>query len=237
MTGIYGDPSALGAGTCLLIILQLVVASFIVLLLDELLQMGYGLGSGISLFIATNVCENVIWKAFSPTTVDIGRGAEFEGAIISLFYLLATRKNKIQALNEAFFRQNLPNLTSLLATVLIFGIVIYLQGFRVNLPMKAAHFRGRCTFYPIKLFYTSSTPIILQSALVSNIFVISQSLAANFKAAFGGLCIGALSVLTDFLGALGSGTGILMAVTTIYHYFELFLKELNEEDRHGSLLF
>ncbi|KAK4306848.1 hypothetical protein Pmani_021354 [Petrolisthes manimaculis] len=181
MTGIYGEPSALGAGTCLIIILQLVVASMIVLLLDEILKMGYGLGSGISLFIATNVCEKIVWKAFSPTTVDIGRGPEFEGAIISLFYLLATRNNKIQALNEAFFRQNLPNLTSLLATVLIFGIVIYLQGFKVDLPIKSARFRGQCTFYPIKLFYTSNIPIILQSALLSNLFVISQSLAANFK--------------------------------------------------------
>jgi hypothetical protein len=26
---------------------------------------GYGLGSGISLFIATNICEIVMWKSFS----------------------------------------------------------------------------------------------------------------------------------------------------------------------------
>lgn len=32
-------------------------------------------------------------------------------------------------------------------------------------------------------------------------------------AAFGGACIGALSISSDLLGALGSGTGILMAVT------------------------
>lgn len=32
-------------------------------------------------------------------------------------------------------------------------------------------------------------------------------------AAFGGACIGALSVGSDLLGALGSGTGILLAVT------------------------
>jgi len=32
-------------------------------------------------------------------------------------------------------------------------------------------------------------------------------------AAFGGACIGALSVASDLLGALGSGTGILLAVT------------------------
>lgn len=35
-------------------------------------------------------------------------------------------------------------------------------------------------------------------------------------AAFGGLCIGALSVMADFMGAIGSGTGILLAVTIIY---------------------
>jgi protein transport protein SEC61 subunit alpha len=32
-------------------------------------------------------------------------------------------------------------------------------------------------------------------------------------AAFGGACIGALSVASDLMGALGSGTGILLAVT------------------------
>lgn len=53
---------------------QLFVAGMIVLLLDELLQKGYGLGSGISLFIATNICETIVWKAFSPTTVNTGRG-------------------------------------------------------------------------------------------------------------------------------------------------------------------
>ena len=32
-------------------------------------------------------------------------------------------------------------------------------------------------------------------------------------AAFGGACIGALSIVSDLCGALGSGTSILMAVT------------------------
>jgi len=44
-------------------------------------------------------------------------------------------------------------------------------------------------------------------------------------AAFGGMCIGALTVVADFLGAVGSGTGILLAVTIIYQYFEMFVKE------------
>lgn len=56
-------------------------------------------------------------------------------------------------------------------------------------------------------------------------------------AAFGGLCIGALSVLADFLGAIGSGTGILLAVTIIYQYFEIFVKEQAEVGGVGALFF
>ena len=107
---------------------------------------------------------------------------------------------QVRALREAFYRQNLPNLMNLGATVFIFGVVIYfqvgignivviifvifiisilniisfLQGFRVDLPIKSARYRGQYSSYPIKLFYTSNIPIILQSALVSNLYMISQ---------------------------------------------------------------
>lgn len=345
MTGMYGAPSDLGAGICMLIVLQLVFAGLIVLLLDELLQKGYGLGSGISLFIATNICETIVWKAFSPTTISTGNGTEFEGAVIALFHLIATRDDKVRALRHAFGRTNLPNLTNLMATVLIFGIVIYFQGFRVDLPIKSARQRGQTSTYPIKLFYTSNIPIILQSALVSNLYFISQMLDSKFHgnfitgllgswerydaaggaqsipvgglcyylspptgfahmaadplhavcyivfmlgscaffsktwidvsgssakdvakqlkdqqmvmqghresamekkildryiptaAAFGGLCIGALSVTADFMGAIGSGTGILLAVTIIYQYFEIFVKEQSDMGGVSGLLF
>ena len=89
-------------------------------------------------------------------------GTEFEGAVIALFHLLATRTDKVRGLREAFYRQNLPNLMNLLATVFIFGVVIYFQGFRVDLPIKSARYRGQYSSYPIKLFYTSNIPIILQ---------------------------------------------------------------------------
>ena len=55
-------------------------------------------------------------------------GTEFEGALIALIHLMITRQNKVRALKEAFYRSNLPNLTNLIATVLIFLIVIYFQG-------------------------------------------------------------------------------------------------------------
>ncbi|KAK9376834.1 SecY subunit domain-containing protein [Lipomyces chichibuensis] len=341
LTGMYGPPKELGAGVCLLLILQLVLAGVVVILLDELLQKGYGLGSGISLFIATNICEQIVWKAFSPTTVNTGRGTEFEGAVVGMVHLLFTRKDKQRALKEAFYRQNLPNMMQLLSTILVFLVVIYLQGFRVEIPVKSNRARGPYGTYPVRLFYTSNLPIMLQSALTSNIFIISQILFNRFPdnflvrllgvweatsgsaqlhavsglayymqpplniaealvdpiktviyvafiltacavfsktwieisgssprdvakqlkdqdlvmaghreasmykelkkiiptaAAFGGACIGALSVTSDLLGTLGSGTAILLAVTTIYGYFEIAAKEGGVMQGMGDLM-
>lgn len=47
--------------------------------------------------------------------------------MIALFHLLITRTDKVRALKEAFYRSNLPNVTNLLSTVVIFLIVIYFQ--------------------------------------------------------------------------------------------------------------
>ena len=184
LTGLYGTPASLGAGICLLLIIQLVAAALIVILLDELLQKGYGLGSGISLFIATNICESIVWKAFSPTTINTGRGPEFEGAIIALFHLLFTWNDKGRALREAFWRDRLPNLMNLLSTIVIFAVVIYLQGFRIEIPVKSNRFRGQRGTYPVKLFYTSNMPIMLESALTSNMYILSQMLASRFPSNF-----------------------------------------------------
>ncbi|PPQ84636.1 hypothetical protein CVT25_015554 [Psilocybe cyanescens] len=85
-TGLFGatqksQPSDLGSGVCLLLVIQLITTALIVILLDELLQNGYRLTSGIILFIATNICELIMWKVFLPTTAsqvggsgDIGMG-------------------------------------------------------------------------------------------------------------------------------------------------------------------
>lgn len=115
-SGMYGSVKDLGPLNATLIIAQLVFAGFAVMLLDELLQHGYGLGSGISLFIATNTCEMVIWQSFSPHTITRETGTQFEGAVVSLVSSIFTEKDKIRAIKNAFYRSNAPNLSSLLGT-------------------------------------------------------------------------------------------------------------------------
>ncbi|KAF6149002.1 hypothetical protein GIB67_009621 [Kingdonia uniflora] len=68
----------------------------------------------------------------------------------------------------------------MLATVLMFLVVINFQGFRIDLPVRSKTVCGQQGSYPIKLFYTSNMPIVLQSALVSNVYLISHVLYKNF---------------------------------------------------------
>lgn len=90
-SGVYGSFSELGIINSVLIVSQLFFAGILVLLLDELLQKGYGLGSGISIFIACNIAETILWKSFSPMTITTGNETEFEGAIIAFFHFLVTK--------------------------------------------------------------------------------------------------------------------------------------------------
>ena len=64
------------------------------MVLDEILSKGYGLGSGISLFIVTNISENIMRKSFSSFTVPSERGIEYEGATINAANLFMLKKIK-----------------------------------------------------------------------------------------------------------------------------------------------
>lgn len=180
-SGSYGSLDQIGAGNAMLIILQLTTSGFIVILLDDMLQKGYGLGSGVSLFIAVNICENIMWSTLSPITQKNEYGTEFQGSLIALVHLLITKSNKMAAIYQAFSRTSSPNLSSLFATIAVFLLVIYLQGFRVNLKLSHKKYRGYESKYPIKLFYTSNMSVILQTALVSNMYFISELLYKRFK--------------------------------------------------------
>ena len=86
----------------------------------------------------------------------------------------------------------------------------FFQGFRVDLPIKSARYRGQYSSYPIKLFYTSNIPIILQSALVSNLYMISQMLSVKFA---GNFFVNLLGVWSD------AGGGRAYPIGGLCYYF------------------
>jgi len=318
ISGMYG---ALAGPTTIIIFLQLLGAGVIVILLDELVQKGWGLGSGISLFIMAGVAQNILWQSFNPGT------GLFVGSLDSLLRGGQTLTNWIVGAGAY------PSVIGFIATIGTFLVIIYLEGVRVELPMTYAGYKGFRSRYPIKLLYVSNLPVIFASALFANVFFFSQllwstqgrpppgqnilldilgqynatdnqplgglayfvtpprniqSVAAEpiraavylailvvFCAVFsliwlevgglgpskvaqqlmdsgmqipgyrrsgrpiesilkryipvvtilGGIIVGLVAGISDFLGVFGSGTGILLAVGIIYQYYELLMRE------------
>jgi preprotein translocase SecY subunit len=163
VSGMYGE---IGVPVMLAIFFQLIAAGVIVMLMDELVQKGWGLGSGISLFIMAGVAQTILWSMFSPPT------GLFVGALSALTAgQISATEWALGSLNGVY-----PTLIGLIATIAVFLVVIYLQGVRVELPMSYAGYKGFRSRYPIKLLYVSNLPVIFASALFANVYFFAQLL-------------------------------------------------------------
>jgi len=164
--GMYGD---LSGTTRILIFMQLLATGVIIMLLDELVQKGWGFGSGISLFIMAGVAQQILWQCFSPGT------GLFVGALTLVFV-------GEQPMTWWIFGGGAyPSLLGFIATIAAFLIIIYMEGVRVELPLSYAGYKGFRSRYPIKLLYVSNLPVIFASALFANIYLFSQIFWSNFN--------------------------------------------------------
>ncbi len=169
----------------LAIITQLLAAGIIIILLDEMIQKGWGLGSGISLFIAGGVALQIFQGLFAAQDFGEGPGdppvTSYRGIALA-FYAWATQRNPIEAIGALFFRYspaenvNLPSLSllSVIASIVVFIIVIYFESMRIEIPISYAQYKGIRSTYPIKLLYVSNIPVILTSAVFADIYLITQ---------------------------------------------------------------
>ncbi len=166
--GVYG---VLAPQAAVLVFLQLLIAGLVLMLLDEMLQKGWGFGSGISLFILGGVAQTVMWDTFAATPTWLHQDQKSWGAIVALVQTALSGG----PLGSVFIRESqLPSILGLLTTVAVFFIVIYIEGVRVELPISYAGYRGYRGRYPIKLLYVSNLPVIFASALFANVYFISQ---------------------------------------------------------------
>lgn len=178
---VYGanitDPSVMT-----ILIGQLMAASIFVMFMDELIQKGWGLGSGISLFIAAGVSQQILWSLFSPLPAGDGGTVGIIPYIFQLGFADASTGMFGYNLADAVFRSNqLPSIFGLCLTAGILLILIYTQGMKVEIPIVSTKYRGFSATYPIKLMYVSNIPVILASALTANAVFIGQMLWAQLN--------------------------------------------------------
>ncbi len=143
--------------------LQLAVGSLILLYFDEVVQK-YGIGSGISLFIAAGVSQTVFIGAFSLAQAATGIPA---GLLPQAIYYIA----------GGDVATAIWTLLPLAFMVLVFGVVVYVEGMKIELPLAYGRARGLGARYPIKFLYVSNIPVILASAVLLNIQLMGMFLS------------------------------------------------------------
>jgi preprotein translocase subunit SecY len=129
--------------------LQIALGSLVLLYFDEIMSK-YGLGSGISLFIAAGVSGAMFWQIFAPP---IGLGA---GGILFKLFIAGDILSQLLLI--------LP----IIGVIAIFLIVVFAEGMHVNIPITMGH-RGTGGRYPVKFLYVSNMPVILAMALFMNV--------------------------------------------------------------------
>ncbi len=170
-SGAYILGGALGplqSPPAIVIFFQLFGASVIILLLDEMIQKGWGIGSGISLFILAGVAQTLWWDSFSPYPVAPTQGAaqQIYGFIPALINALINGGG----VSSVFLRTSqFPSAFTFVMTIAVILFITYIEGIRVEVPITSVKYRGFQGVYPIKLLYVSNIPVILVSALTANI--------------------------------------------------------------------
>jgi protein transport protein SEC61 subunit alpha len=163
--GLFGQ---IDAAASIAIFFELFAASVIVMLLDELVQKGWGIGSGVSLFILAGVAQRMMWDIFSPLQVPVNSTTN------AIYGFVPFLVSSVIAGHPglALFRPDAPQFPSgfgLILTLAAMLVVIYVEGMRIEIPITSTKYRGFSGVYPIKLLYVSNIPVILFSALVANI--------------------------------------------------------------------
>ena len=153
---------------------QLMAASIIIMFLDELIQKGWGLGSGISLFIMAGVAQQILWSLFSPLPAG-------DGGMIGIIPYIGESIMNGDVSNILFRANQLPSIFGLCLTAGILLILVFTQGMKIEIPIVSTKYRGFSAVYPIKLMYVSNIPVILASALTANAVFMFQMLWANMN--------------------------------------------------------
>lgn len=173
-----------GAGAKLLLIAQLFAGSYIIFMMDEVVSK-WGIGSGISLFIAAGVAQALFTGALNWNPIDINSAMSLEnppgGTIPRALYYVFTMSPEQMAQGgyESLFLGSPNPMIALVGTLVIFAIVAYLESTRIELPLSHGNARGARGRYPIKLMYASNIPVILMSALLAIVSMTALLLYSN----------------------------------------------------------
>ncbi|MBT4823710.1 preprotein translocase subunit SecY [Candidatus Woesearchaeota archaeon] len=143
----------------LLLVFQLTLGGILILLMDEIVSK-WGFGSGISLFIAAGVSKTIFVQTFSwVSSAEVATDVTYSTGVIPQLF---------QALGAGDPGTAFLAISTIVATVLVFVIAVYVQAMKIEIPLSFGRIRGHGIRWPLSFTYANVIPVILVSALLAN---------------------------------------------------------------------
>ncbi len=188
-----------------IVILQLILGGLAIYYMNELTEK-WGIGSGVSLFIAAGVS----WRLFTQAFQFINQ--QGKNCLLDFKETLCSGKVfvLIQSLINKYPIEFLSAFAAILSTLIIFLVVVWVQSLKVEIPLSFGRLRGYAIKWPLSFFYASVIPVILTAALIANIQLLGglvENVAAPcFDNSAAEQCTGAAK-FASYFGFLGKFVG------------------------------
>lgn len=174
----YYEPVVRGAGsavswtTYVLILTQIVGWNFLLTLIVEVIDKGYGFGSGIVCLLSLNAATRLVRDVVGLEMVSTVPGGKPETYGVAVYLIKALFSFDLTTIKNAvigvFSRAGFPTIGQVILALVTGLATIVLQNFRVELPIRSNKARGTANVFPIRLLYTGALPVLFAFTVLAN---------------------------------------------------------------------
>lgn len=205
-------------GTYALIFSQVFGWNVVLTLLVEVIDKGYGFGSGVLCFVALNAATNIVRDVVGLELVSATPDGVPQTYGVVTYLGRSLLSMELSTIKEAsigiFTRSGFPSIGMVLVVIASGLAVIVLQNFRLELPVRSNRARGTANVYPLRMLYTGALPVVFAFTAVANVqvvlYFISVAVAPFYPTA------ASLIASRDASGKLVSGLAFYFSAPTSF---------------------
>lgn len=163
-------------GSYALIFVQIFGWNVLLTLLVEVIDKGYGFGSGVLCFLALNAATGLVRDVVGLELVSATPDGEPQTYGVIAYLIKSLFSMEFGQIKEAlvgiFTRSGFPSIGMVLLAVATGLVTIILQNVRLEIPVRSSRARGTANIYPIRMLYTGGLPVLFAFTAVANVQVV-----------------------------------------------------------------
>ncbi len=190
---IFGAYGEISVDQGFIIIPQLLLASTLIIIIDYFMRKGYGLSSGVSLFIVVSVSRTIFDGMFSLSQLRVGGFDWYRGCILA--FIQGIFKEDPDILTPLIRPGLTPDFLGFILAIIVFGMTIFFVSFTIKRPFYQRDQITKSSMTAQSL-YNYSNSVVITSSFFANISFVSNMMFNTWSS----FSTGFRSLLVSFFG-------------------------------------